>query len=100
MADHVMKVNRIPGALVTTSGYVLCMVEQETDASVADDDTLTFKNVGHVIPCNIVNEKGGIIDFDASAASSDDWVLTVNATVITTGIAATRVEGLALIRFN
>jgi hypothetical protein len=96
---HTMRANRIPGTLGAREGYVLCWVEQTTDAAVANDDILSFKNVKHVIPVGIVSEIGSVIDFDASAASGSDWLLTVNATVLTTSTAATRVEGLALIRF-
>jgi len=99
MADHDMKATPIPGATGLNSGYVLCMVEQVTAASVANNDTLTFNNVKDVIPISITSEIGSLIDFDASAASSDDWVLTVNATVLTTGTAATWVKGLVLINF-
>ncbi len=99
MTDHIMKVDRIPGALGEREGYELCKVVQATDAAVANNDTLTFTNVKHVIPVGFVSEIGSIIDFDASAASGTSWVLTVNTTVITTGTAATSVKGLALIRF-
>jgi len=99
MTDHVMKASPIPGALGNSQGYQLCFVEQVTDAAVANNDTLTFKGIKHVIPVGIVSEIGSIIDFDASAASGSDWQLTVNTTVITTGTAATRVEGVALVQF-
>ena len=99
MTDHTMKAIPIPGATGTNDGYVLCMIEQVTAASVANNDTLTFKNVKDVIPISITSEIGSIIDFDASAASSDDWVITVNATVLTTSTAATWVKGSALVQF-
>ncbi len=100
MADHVMKTTRIPGAIATNDGYVLCFVEQVTDAAVANNDTVTFKEVHHVIPIGIVSEIASVIDFDASAASTNDWVMTVNTTVITTGTAATSIKGLALVKFR
>lgn len=99
MTDHVMKISDIPGALGTQDGYRLAFAEQATAAAVANDDTLTFKNVKDVIPISIRSEIGSIIDFDASAASSADWVLTVNTTVITTGTAATWVKGLVLVKY-
>jgi len=98
MTDHPMSFTPISGALGTNDGYTLCMVKQVAAAAVANNDTLTFNNVKDVIPITITSEIGSIIDFDASAASSDDWVLTVNTTVITTGTAATWVKGLALIK--
>jgi len=98
MADHEMSATPIPGALGTNDGYQLCQIAQVTAAAVADDDTLTWKNVEDVIPVSVTSEIGSILDFDASAASSDDWVLTVNATVITTGTAATWIKGLALVK--
>ena len=98
MADHTMSAKPIPGALGTNDGYQLCKVAQVTEGAVANNDTLTWKNVTDVIPVSITSEVGSIIDFDASAASSDDWVLTVNTTVITTGTAATWVKGLALVQ--
>ena len=99
MTDHIMRAKPIPGALGTDKGYMLCYVEQVTAAAVANDDTLTWNNVKDVIPISIRSEIGSIIDFDASAASSADWVLTVNITVITTGTAATWVKGLCLVKF-
>jgi len=99
MTDHKMNYITIPGALGTNDGYVLCKVEQVTAAAVANNDTLTFKNVKDVLPVNITSEIGSILDFDASAASSGDWVLTVNSTVLTTGTAATWIKGVALIKF-
>lgn len=99
MAEHIMSFEQIPGALGTDEGYLLCMVKQAIAASVANDDTLKFKNVKDVIPVGIKSEIGSVIDFDASAASSADWVLTVNTTVLTTGTAATWIKGLALIKF-
>jgi hypothetical protein len=98
MADHEMSATPIPGALGTNDGYQLCQIAQVSAAAVADDDTLTWKNVEDVIPVSVTSEIGSILDFDASAASSDDWVLTVNATVITTGTAATWIKGLALVK--
>jgi len=100
MTDHIMKINQVPGTLGMAEGYMLCFVQQATDAAVANNDTLTFNNVSHVIPIGIASEIGSIIDFDASAVESTvNWRLTVNTTVITTGTAATRVEGLALVKF-
>ena len=98
MADHEMSAKPLPGALGTNDGYQLCQIAQVTAAAVADDDTLTWKNVEDVIPVSVTSEIGSILDFDASAASSDDWVLTVNAAVITTGTAATWIKGLALVK--
>jgi len=98
MADHEMSATPIPGALGTNDGYQLCQIAQVSAAAVADDDTLTWKNVEDVIPVSVTSEIGSILDFDASAASSDDWVLTVNAAVITTGTAATWIKGLALVK--
>jgi len=98
MADHPMFAKPIPGTLGTNDGYQLCKVGQITNAAVANDETLTWKNVTDVIPVSITSEIGSIIDFNASAASSDDWVLTVNTTVITTGTAAVWVKGLALVQ--
>ena len=98
MADHIMTATPIPGSLGTNDGYQLCKIGQETNAAVANNDTLTWKNVSDVLPVSVTSEIGSIIDFDASAASSADWVLTVNTTVITTGTAATRIKGLALVK--
>ena len=98
MADHEMSATPIPGALGTNDGYQLCKIAQVSEAAVGNDDTLTWKNVEDVLPVSVTSEVGSIIDFDASAASSDDWVLTVNTTVITTGTAATWVKGLALVQ--
>ena len=99
MTDHPMNATPISGALGTNDGYMLCMVEQVTAAAVATNDTLTWNDVKDVIPITITSEIGSVIDFDASAASSADWVLTVNATVLTTSTAATWVKGLALVKF-
>ena len=99
MTNHTMKLEQIPGALGTQAGYVLCFATMGTAAAVADDDVLVFKNVKKIIPINIVSEIGSLIDFDASAASSNDWNLTVNTTVLTTGTAASYVEGLVLAKF-
>ena len=99
MTDHTMVAKPIPGSLGNDEGYQLCFVYQATDAAVANNDTLTWKNTRHVIPIGISSEIGSVIDFDASAASSTSWQLTVNATVLTTSTAATRVEGLALVKF-
>lgn len=93
-----MKAIAIPGALATNDGYVLCMVSQVTAASVANNDTLTWVETKDVIPVSITSEIGSVIDFDTSGASSDDWVLTVNSTVLTTSTAATWVKGLALVK--
>ena len=98
MADHIMSASPVPGALGTNDGYQLCQIAQVTQASVANNDTLTWKNVSDVLPVSVTSEVGSIIDFDASAASSADWVLTVNTTVITTGTAATWIKGLALVK--
>ena len=98
MVDHEMSATPIPGALGTNDGYQLCKVAQVSEAAVANDEKLIWKNVTDVIPISITSEIGSIIDFDASAASSDDWELTVNTTVITTGTAATWVKGLALVQ--
>lgn len=99
MADHIMSATPISGALGTNDGYQLCKVAQVTAAAVANNDTLTWKGKKDVIPVSITSEIGSIIDFDASAASGSDWVLTVNTTVITTGTAATWIKGLALVKF-
>ena len=98
MADHIMSATAIPGALGTNDGYQLCKIAQVTEASVANNDTLTWNNVSDVLPIAITSEVGSLIDFDASAASSADWVLTVNTTVLTTGTAATWIKGLALVK--
>lgn len=99
MTDHVMKLLDIPGALGTQDGYRLAFAEQSTDAAVANNDTLTFKNVKSVIPIGIKSEIGSVIDFDTSGASGANWVLTVNTTVITTGTAATWIKGLVLVKY-
>ena len=98
MADHIMSATAIPGVLGTNDGYQLCQIAQVTEASVANNDTLTWNNVSDVFPIAITRELGSLIDFDASAASTDDWVLTVNATVLTTSTAATWIKGLALVK--
>jgi hypothetical protein len=99
MADHIMTAEPIPGALGTNDGYQLCKISQVTNAAVANNDTLTWNNTKDVIPVSITSEKGSIIDFDASAVNSTtNWRLTVNATVLTTGTAATWIKGLALVQ--
>ena len=97
MADHPMEYERIPGALGTDEGYVLCKVKQITAAAVANDDTITFGNVKDVILGLITSEVGSIMDFDAKTVTTA-VAFTVNTTVITTGTAATKIEGMALIR--
>ena len=98
MADHPMFAKPIPGTLGTNDGYQLCKVGQITNAAVANNGTLTWKNVTDVIPISITSEIGTQLAFDASAASSADWVLTVDTTVITDGTAAVWVKGLALVQ--
>jgi len=93
MPDHVMKWSYIPGALGTNEGYRLAYVQQVTNASVADDDTLTFHNVSDVIPLNIASEVATSMDFDDKSASGGNVVLT-NA--VTT--AATLISGVCLIK--
>ena len=89
---HTMKWEKIPGALGTSGGYELCFVEQATDASVADNDILTFKNVRDVQALQLQSEIGVDINYDAVATTAGKQY-TVNATT-----AATYVKGLALIK--
>ena len=89
---HTMKWERVPGALGTKGGYVLCFVEQATNASVADNDILTFKNVKDVQALNLQSEVGLAIAFDAVGTSSGKQY-TVNTTT-----ASTYVKGTALIK--
>jgi uncharacterized protein related to proFAR isomerase len=89
---HTMKWEKVPGALGTNSGYVLCYVEQATDASVADNDILTFKNVQDVQALFMQSEVGLMMDFDAVGTTAGKQY-----TVLTT-TAATYIKGLALIK--
>ena len=98
MADHIMTAQPIPGMLSTLDGYEVCMITQATAAAVADDDTLTFPNTTDVLPVGIKGDDTDIVDFDTSGDSSGSHVVTVNATVLTTGIAGTSISGLALVK--
>lgn len=89
---HTMKWEQVPGALGTNGGYKLCFVEQATDASVADNDILTFKNVSDVQALVLQSEVGTLIDFDAVGTTAGKQY-----TVLTT-TAATYIKGLALIK--
>ena len=89
---HTMKWEKVPGALGTSSGYALCYVEQATDAAVANDDILTFKNVQDVQALTLQSEVGLAIAYDAVATTAGKQY-TVNATT-----AATYVKGIALIK--
>jgi hypothetical protein len=89
---HTMKWEKIPGALGNASGYQLCFVEQLTDAAVADNDILTFKNVVDVQALFLQSEVGLLIDYDAVATTAGKQY-----TVLTT-TAATYIKGLALIK--
>ena len=89
---HTMKWSEVPGALGTAQGYKLCFVEQATNASVADDDILTFKGVSDVQALTLQSEVGLAIAYDAVATTAGKQY-TVNATT-----AATYIKGLALIK--
>ena len=92
VTTHTMKWEQVPGALGTNSGYKLCFVEQATDAAVADDDVLTFKNVRDVQALILQSEVGLTIAYDAVGTTAGKQY-TVNATT-----AATYIKGLALIK--
>jgi hypothetical protein len=87
-----MKWEKVPGALGTSGGYVLCYVEQATDAAVANDDILTFKNVRDVQALTLQSEVGLAIAYDAVTTTAGKQYV-VNATT-----AATYIKGLALIK--
>jgi hypothetical protein len=87
-----MKWEKVPGALGTSGGYVLCYVEQATDAAIANDDILTFKNVQDVQALTLQSEVGLAIAYDAVGTTAGKQY-TVNATT-----AATYIKGTALIR--
>lgn len=89
---HTMKWEKIPGALGTSGGYALCFVEQATDASVADNDILTFKNVSDVQALQLQSEVGVDINYDAVATTAGKQYTVVTTT------AATYIKGLALIK--
>ena len=89
---HTMKWEKIPGALGNSSGYQLCFVEQATNAAVADNDILTFKNVSDVQALSLQSEVGLAIAYDAVATTAGKQY-TVNATT-----AATYIKGLAFIK--
>jgi hypothetical protein len=89
---HTMKWERVPGALGTSGGYVLCFVEQATNAAIADNDILDFKNVKDVQALFLQSEVGLLIDYDAVGTTAGKQY-----TVLTT-TAATYIKGLALIK--
>ena len=92
MATHTMKWKQVPGALGTSDGYKLCFVKQDSDASVADNDTLDFENVDDVQALFLQAEDGVMMDYDAVGTSNGKQY-----TVLTT-TASTYVKGTALIK--
>uniref|UniRef100_A0A6M3LFM6 Head decoration protein n=1 Tax=viral metagenome TaxID=1070528 RepID=A0A6M3LFM6_9ZZZZ len=95
---HTMEFERIPGAMGTTGGYFLAKTKQATAAAVANDDILKWCNVADVIIIGIQSEVGDVFTFDAKDTTSPDIAYTVDASVLTTSTAATRVEGLVLVK--
>ena len=108
MADHPMKfVEEIP-MRGSNSGWKLWVVEQTTAAALADNDTLTFPDMG-IADIRIVSmygSTGQVVNFDALAASGVNARFTVDhpdaATnkhtfgTLATGAIATSCAGIVL----
>lgn len=112
MADHPMNFTQILNVPATNDGFKLWLVEQAADASVLDNDTLTFTGTSKddMRILSISSATGQVVNFDAVADVSGSARFTVDHPeaaaskhtfgTLASGTAETSVKGLVLARRN